>query len=112
MSALAIGLEIASTLLGPLVSEIAAGIESGLDEHAATEKALERMRATPLPDALRPKLRAMIADARASPKDAAPAMLPEDARALRRLLRSSHTGHEDAAALMRVLEAHGHGVVP
>lgn len=65
MSALSAGVEIAGSLLAPLAREIAAALDEGLDEQAATQRALERMQATPLPPALLPRVRKLVADARA-----------------------------------------------
>lgn len=65
MSALEIGLELTKELLVPLATEIARAIEEGLDEQAATDRALERLRATPLPAPVLPRVRRLIAEARA-----------------------------------------------
>ncbi len=65
MSALSVGIEIAGTLFAPLAREIAAGIEEGLDEGAATKRALERLQATPLPEAVLPRVQKLLAEARA-----------------------------------------------
>lgn len=41
-----------AALLPMLIEEIAAALSEGLDEKAATERALERMRAKPVPPSL------------------------------------------------------------
>ncbi len=63
---LAAGIEIAAALLVPLATAIAEELAGGLDEEAATKKALERMQATSLPAPVLPRVRRMIADARAA----------------------------------------------
>lgn len=62
---LAAGIEIAGALLAPLATEIGKALDEGLDEGAATERALERLRATPLPAPLLPRVRRLVAEARA-----------------------------------------------
>lgn len=56
--------EIALALGAPLMREIAEAISDGLDEQAATRRALERLASTPDLEPVLPKVRAMIADAR------------------------------------------------
>lgn len=56
--------EIALALGAPIMREIAEALAEGLDETAATKRALERLAATPDLEAVLPKVRAMIADAR------------------------------------------------
>lgn len=56
--------EIALALGAPIMREIAEAFSEGLDETAATKRALERLAATPDLEAVLPKVRAMIVDAR------------------------------------------------
>lgn len=65
MTAAAVALQIAGALLGPLVQEIGEGIAEGLDEEAATRRALERLARAPIPEPLVPRVRALVETERA-----------------------------------------------
>lgn len=52
MNAAAIAVQLGAALLPGLIEEIESALREGLDEEAATQRALERMRARELPDAV------------------------------------------------------------
>lgn len=60
-----VALQIASSLLPTLVTEISAGLRAGHDEVTATRQALERMRANPIPAPLAEDIASRYARARA-----------------------------------------------
>lgn len=55
--------EIALSVGAPLVRELVEALSSGLDEEAATRRALERLAATPDLTPVLPRVQAMIVDA-------------------------------------------------
>lgn len=98
---IAIGL--GAALLPPLVAEIQAALEEGLTQEQATQRALERMRAVPLPDPVSGEIARRFALARAAlqPPIALPPVHVADLGTLELLVRSPALSHEERGALTR-----------
>jgi hypothetical protein len=102
------GFEIGLALAKPLAELVAEELGGGLDEQAATKKALERLAATKDIEPVLPKIEAKI-EAALRPKDGADATtavgpaLAYDRRIVERILGNVVLSHEERAALRALI---------
>lgn len=107
MSSLAsTAITLGAALLPPLIEEIKAALDEGLDEKQATERALERMRAAGLPEPVSDEIARRFAAARAELEaQGAPLVHASDLAVIERVAVSKAWSREERDALERGLAA-------